>query len=529
MNINFKGTTRVGSPGQSHFGMLLYANTPSYMANDVGEVTVRPLTHSEYKEIKNEYFDKCKTYSEVGQRPPEKKESKPKQKRNLEQKISNQKAYLKLVKKKKRNYWFEAKKEEDDNTKRKRKKPTDSTNRLRIVYKRNPGYKIVFPIHEWEKVFEERSKDCSDGQAIRMKDKVYSEEFIRCFFELVYTNNTELTEINNHCMTAMDIVSEYYVGMIYANISMNVIYSNKKVHTNKKSITHCVRVVFPEINIQQEHGIQMCLSFKNRIEKKFGKYNIVRSSYEFDPIITKPVYSTDRVSCVKCKDNGIVDENCKCDEGHVFCGSPYVPYMTATGNKVEYHNEEDKVSEAEYKKWIRISSVIPVTRFETKNRDSKIGNCITEGYRIPPTELVAIPTKLRSTNIKDKNKSYVYKLDRLYMNKKITRSFTELTHRKFHSRILKYLRSFGSEYNSLNVSDVYYNKHTYHINVRGFGSSFCKINGRGIVHSDCRIFFRLDKKSTRITQECFHPSCNQHKRNNVPVKEYKLVKLYQLF
>lgn len=375
------------------------------------------------------------------------------------------------------------------------------------------GGKCHFPYSAWKDVFIARSKDIQMGNLLYDNDFARSNEGIRLFFELDYRSKDDEPKdetILEHVLSLQRMVKTFYSNNSNVDYSMWVLLSTSKpkyIATEVHPIiaTGC-HVVFRNIVVNCEQGLQLCHSANLMLETLHGVKELVDCCYKREVASLRPIYCRKLEECMVClndDDMRLSCEDCLC-RGKIPSGSIYTISRIIDSNGLDIYDKQSDLYGFVKNNMIQVVS-------ETSIIPPKI-NMFTKGYELPVGEPKYIPVGLRSIHKDDESKDFVYRKDRKVISLRRKDRFKKVVDVEIIRLISGAIRTFHTQYNNdrMLISDVSRNSDTFFVDLKGVGRSFCRVKcPEGETHQSNRVYFRLSKRYRTITQYCYDDECKQ--------------------
>jgi hypothetical protein len=373
------------------------------------------------------------------------------------------------------------------------------------------GGKCHFPYAAWRNVFVARAQDIELGNLLYDNDFARSEEGVKLFFELDYRskdNEPGDETIMKHVLSLQKVVQKFYQNNKDLDSSMWVLLSTAKpkyIATEMHPVISMgCHIIFRNINVNCEQGVQLCHSANLSLESEFGLKNLVDCCYKKEMASLRPIYCRKLEICLLClneDDMRLNCEECLC-RGKIPSGSIYTVSYLIDSNGAEVYKEPAELSQFVKNNMLQIVS-------ETSIIPNDI-NDFTPGYKVPIDEPVFIPIGLRSLHKDDKTKDFVFRKDRKMISQRRKDLFKEVVDAEIIRLITGVIRGYNQHYDhdGMILSNVSRNSHTIFVDLRGIGRCFCRIkHPDGHTHLSNRIYFRISKKKKTITQYCYDDDC----------------------
>jgi hypothetical protein len=373
------------------------------------------------------------------------------------------------------------------------------------------GGKSHFPYSVWKDIFRLRRQDIEANNLVFDNDFALSDEGVKFFVELDYQSREEEPSEETlvaHARVCHSVVREYFphntdVSYWILTCTPKPKYLKDELHPIISSGAH---IIFRNIVLTTDQCTQLANSVKLRLEVEFGLVDTVDMCYKKNMASLRGIYCRKLETCLDCLDDNemrINCETCLC-RGRVPSGSIYTAsYLFDSDNKNMYPDVEafDDYVRSNLEYVIGDTSIIPESI-----------NLFTQGYEIPEAEPLVITSENRSKNGTDVGLDFVYKQDRKYLSQRRKERFTTIVDVDIIRLVTSIVRCYHPKFDTDNmlVSGVSKNNGSLFVDLRGSNRTFCLIQDEnGIRHTSNRVFFRIDQKSSTITQHCYNDTCRK--------------------
>jgi len=386
------------------------------------------------------------------------------------------------------------------------------------------SYNAHFPFTMWSDVFERRAKDIRKSIPFFDNDAAYSGQGICCFFEMDYRSAMTFMsegEMMKHAIICQDVLKEYYCSNKNVDYSMWVLFCLPKPKMNTELdrllIASGMHIVFPNIVINSERGIQLSASVAHRIQMKHGYVNVVDTNIfkpNSDMVTLRPAYSRKADKCPRCLGRPEERTHRICtlcaNDKRVGCGSMYIPthLVKSDGVLTPNHIIED-MCEHKLKQVLIDTSIVP----PTDTGDFTLGYIVPPGATDPETTRAINPEGYKKTKTNGKQKKPP-------TNKLVKGNMNLVTDQHILEVLTLVIRSFRVEHKYASIRSASASSNMYLVNLSSGGHKFCRIaDEKGKHHNSNSILFRISLKAGTITQHCYDQDCRKLLAGNPEIKK----------